>query len=31
MLDQIGRAGFIPTPISDIVVLLLAAASDGPG
>lgn len=31
VVQRIGRAHGIPTPISDVVVPLLAAASDGPG
>jgi 2-dehydropantoate 2-reductase len=31
VVQRLGRAHGIPTPISDLVVPLLAAASDGPG
>jgi 2-dehydropantoate 2-reductase len=31
VISRLGRAHDIPTPISDVVVALLAAASDGPG
>lgn len=31
VIQRLGRAHGIPTPISDVVVPLLAAASDGPG